>query len=207
MIVCLAMMMTSKTTNSCKFLKQTFIQIIFQLYQKESSEQIRSSDEIQIQDAYYYADENKIISTWTKITSVAGRVIYKTPLEISATQDVTLEFKFKSISTIYNTMSSVVGVDLTRGTTFDHRMGVISTYNDVSSYYSSSSSYRNKIGDATSLTTNSVYKIVLTNGTAKWYRDDVQFASYSIEPTSTSALRYDIFNTNTSHLEYLKIIL
>ena len=158
-----------------------------------------------IQDVYYYGDENKIITTWTRYTDVAGRSIYKIPLDISATDNVILEFKFKSIA--YSKLSAVIGVDLYRGNDYTIRMALLAVYSNANSYYSGSSYNRNQNGNGTSLSAGSVYKIVLTNGIAKWYKDDVQFASYTIEKTTTSTLRYDVFNSNQSHLEYLKVIL
>ena len=163
------------------------------------------SDEIQIQDLYYYALENKILSEWTAHTDVSGRTIYKTPLTISPTDNVTLEFKFKSIA--YSNLSAVIGVDLSSGGDYSTRMALLAMYSNATSYYSSSSNNRNRNGDSTSLSASSVYKIVLNNGTAKWYKDDVEFASYSIERSAYSGLRYDVFNSNQSHLEYLKVIL
>ena len=163
-----------------------------------------SSDEIQIQDIYWYGLESKILSDWNKDTSVSGRAIYSLPLDVGPDDSITMEFKFKSI--VSANMSSVLGVFLLENT-HDIRFGVTAQYSNLKSYYSSASSNRNRDGNFTSLSSDSVYKMELKNGTCKWYKDNVQFASYSIERTVTSRLRYDLFNSNTSRLEYLKVIL
>lgn len=146
--------------------------------------------------------ESDIIQKWGKYTNVSGRTIYKIPLGCNQTDTIILKFKFSSISS-----SSVLGIDLNDGTDYNHRIGVVESGTTLSSYYSSSSSYRNQYSDTTSLSTDSVYKIVLINGNKGiWYKDDVKFAEQNIESNNTSNLRYDLFNTNTSHLEYLEII-
>ena len=162
------------------------------------------SDEIQIQDIYWYGLESKILSDWNKDTNVSGRAIYSLPLDVGPDDSITMEFKFKSI--VSTNISSVLGVFLLENT-YDIRFGVTAQYSNLKSYYSSASSNRNRDGNFTSLSSDSVYKMELKNGTCKWYKDNVQFASYSIERTVTSRLRYDLFNSNTSRLEYLKVIL
>ena len=162
------------------------------------------SDEIQIQDIYWYGLESKILSDWNKDTSVSGRAIYSLPLDVGPDDSITMEFKFKSI--VSTNISSVLGVFLLENT-YDIRFGVTAQYSNLKSYYSSASSNRNSDGNSTSLSSDSGYKMELKNGTCKWYKDNVQFASYSIERTVTSGLRYDLFNSNASRLEYLKVIL
>lgn len=162
------------------------------------------SDEIQIQDIYWYGLESKILSDWNKDTSVSGRAIYSLPLDVGPDDSITMEFKFKSI--VSTNISSVLGVFLLENT-YDIRFGVTAQYSNLKSYYSSASSNRNSDGNSTSLSSDSGYKMELKNGTCKWYKDNVQFASYSIERTVTSRLRYDLFNSNASRLEYLKVIL
>ena len=164
-----------------------------------------NSSRTYVRDVKYYFPESKILQEWTAYTDVSGRTIYKTPLYILADESVTLEFKFKSLSTAE--LSSVVGVDLFSGATYNTRFALLAKSNTATSYYSSNSSYRNKEGTTTPLSVDSVYKIVLTNGThAVWYKDDVQFASYNIERTTTSNLRYDLFKQNSSRLDYLIIL-
>ena len=162
------------------------------------------SDEIQIQDIYWYGLESKILSDWNKDTSVSGRAIYSLPLDVGPDDSITMEFKFKSI--VSTNISSVLGVFLLENT-YDIRFGVTAQYSNLKSYYSSASSNRNRDGNSTSLSSDSGYKMELKNGTCKWYKDNVQFASYSIERTVTPRLRYDLFNSNASRLEYLKVIL
>ena len=162
------------------------------------------SDEIQIQDIYWYGLESKILSDWNKDTSVSGRAIYSLPLDVGPDDSITMEFKFKSI--VSTNISSVLGVFLLENT-YDIRFGVTAQYSNLKSYYSSASSNRNSDGNSTSLSSDSGYKMELKNGTCKWYKDNVQFASYSIERTVTPRLRYDLFNSNASRLEYLKVIL
>ena len=162
------------------------------------------SDICTIRDVSYYFDETKLINTLTEYI-INDRKIYKTPLPIGASDDVVLEFKYSSISN--SQISTVLGIDLYDGSVYDHRMGIVGNYSNLNSYYSSASYNKNKNGNSTTFDTNSVYKIVLSNNTATWYQNDVQFASYSIERTSTSNLRYDLFNNNSSHLDYLIIML
>lgn len=148
--------------------------------------------------------ENDIIRSWNKYTDVTGRTIYKKPLSLNAYESIELEFKFKSVS-FESSMSTVLGLDLYSTDNYTTRCAVIGENGNVKSYYSSSSSNRNQQGNSTTLDDSSIYKIKLNNGTAYWYKDDVLFASYSIERSSTTALRLDIFNNTDTHLDYLKI--
>lgn len=153
-----------------------------------------------------YLTENDIIRTWTEYTDVSGRTIYKTPLFLDSYEDIILECKFKSITNT-SSLQSVLGIDLYNGNSYSTRCAILAmNTNQIVSYYSSSSSYRNKQGSTETLSTGSVYKLKLTNGNyAYWYRDDVLFASYSIERSTQSNLRLDIFDDMNTHLEYLKI--
>ena len=145
--------------------------------------------------------ESEIIQKWQAYTDVSGRTIYKLPLGCNQTDTITLEFKFQSISS-----SSVLGIDLNNGANYNHKIGVVEEGTTLKSYYSSSSNDRNKYGTTTTSSANSIYKIVLVDGNKGiWYKDNVQFAEYNIELNSTSNLRYDLFNTNSNHLEYLKV--
>ena len=158
---------------------------------------------------HYYATEEKIRSNWTAYTNISGRTIYKKPVsDILDTEDeITLEFKYSSVKNTYS-LSNVLGIDLNGGSEYSIKFALLcQKYSRAYSYYSSNSSYRNKEGTSTSLSSNSVYKMVYKNGQCTWYKDDVQFAQYSIENTSSSSLRFDYFGDNdTSHLEYLIIL-
>ena len=158
----------------------------------------------EVRDVWYYATEQKIKDTFTALTWVSGRTIYKKPLSyvIDDLNNFTLEFK---LSNFYSSsLSAVIGIDMYGEQNFDIRCGNIVTTN-MGSYYSSSITQKNRNGSTISASASSVYKIKVVNGVATWYKDDVQYAQYTVIQSSTSQIRYDLMNSNPSHIEYIII--
>ena len=156
----------------------------------------------------YYPNEAAIISDLTARTDVAGRTIYKKALPFTSSSNFTLEFKVKSwgYPSSSSDISMVVGIDLISMSDYTVRCAMLTYNNRVASYFSMNSNFRNLTGYTTPINTDAVYKIVVTNGNnATWYKDGVPFYEYTIEKSATSYLRYDVFNSNSSHLDYLII--
>lgn len=166
---------------------------------------------INIRDVLYYALESRIKSEWTKKTDVSGRniylkPIYSSPYNINSSTSYTIEFKFSTISNYYG-LSSVFGIGLTDDT-YNIEAGILVQNGALKSYYSTGVNNRNKEGTSSPTTTTSnIFKIVHngSSGTTTWYCDDVQFAQYTTESTNKSTLRYDLFSSNSSILEYIII--
>lgn len=146
-----------------------------------------------IEDCKYYCDWSKLTSTWTKDTSVSGRLIYIAPYTWSEAVD--MEFKFKSIPS-----TTFVGLKFANTLPMKFSFGRVSGQWRVD-YNANQSQNVNP-----TVTTDSV---ILLKSTAlnsqTLYVDDSSIVSKSTSNDS-QGLRCDVFNNDAFELEYVKVL-
>jgi len=155
-----------------------------------------------IEDIYYYGDYDKIKSNWTKNTAVSGRDIYS-PTFSDLTDDVEVELKFKNTVPDNFVMGfGAISSPYTMKATFLK----IVNYNSFSAYYATSSQDNQHTDISTTLTTNTVMKLVTENlHTVKWYVDDVLKVTQNTRTSLPLHLRLDDFTSTPLNLDYIKI--
>jgi len=151
------------------------------------------SETYSLQDCKYYCDWSKLTSTWTKDTSVSGRLIYIAPYTWSEAVD--MEFKFQSIPS-----TTFIGLKVANSLGMKFALGRISGQWRVD--YNTNQSQN----ISPSITTDSV---ILLKSTAlnsqTLYVDDSSILSKSTSNNS-QGLRCDVFNNDAFELEYVKVL-
>lgn len=152
-----------------------------------------------IRDVHYYADYDKVKSTWTVDTSVSGRTIYN---YLTAVGDTTVEFKLKNLpgNVIVGIGRLSSGVNQIKNFYFRYNSG-------NQQWYSTNSRDNNSRNISQTVTANSVFKFVISNtNTISFYIDDVLVATDTCKSSYGNTLRIDDFTSTPLDLDYVIVV-
>ena len=155
-----------------------------------------------VRDVHYYADYDKVKSTWTKETSVSGRTIYN---YLNAVGNTTVEFKLKN--TVPTSYLVGIGKFYNGG---QIKSMIFNNNGTTKQWYSleggqSQENLQRNIN--TPITSNTVFKFVISNtNTISFYVDDVLIATDNCRSGFSNYLRIDDFTSTPLDLDYVIVV-
>ena len=154
-----------------------------------------------VRDVHYYANYDKIKSTWTKETSVSGRTIYN---YLNAVGNTTVEFKLK------NTVPTSYLVGIGKFYNGGQIKSMVFNNNGTTKHWYSTGSGGNENKQrsvSATITSNTVFKFIITNtNTISFYVDDVLIATDNCRSDFGNTLRIDDFTSTPLDLDYVIVV-